>query len=199
MSDETQAQEAETSKRKSVSQRDYLAADGTVVKRMEEAAGARYTLKDESGKPLQAFECEMGEPGSFVTMCAILGFHTKVGNVANSVLNDKDAPGSAADAAAEIADFLAGAQNADDPTWAERTGGVGGAKVDRDALTAAIVEVMGKATGKQLDPLAIRQRLDDDPKFFRAMRQVAEITENYVARVGKASGKTTADVAAMFS
>lgn len=197
----TDVQSTTKVKRETVSRRDYIDLDGNVVKKMEEAAGARYTLVGTDS----VFEAYFAGPKvneAQRTMCAIMGFHTKVGNVANTVLNDKNDPGDKDDAAVAIEDFLAGT-TAETPVWAEKTEGGGGLKVDRDALTQAILRIMGpalEAKGKPaLDPVVIRQRLDDDKLFFRSMRQVPEIRSAYEEIVGKGSGKTVADVADLFA
>jgi hypothetical protein len=172
------------SSRKRVSKRDFLDADGNVCERMEEASGARYTLLDPNGN--HEFEMLFGEPGRAETMFAIFGFHTKIGNVANTVLNDKNDPGSPSDAAEEVRAFM---QLAEAGKWAERTGTVG-ARVDRDALTAAIVE-FAAGKGQTKDPVAVRQALDDNPALIAQFRKVPEILAAYTKRVG--AGGVNAD------
>jgi hypothetical protein len=185
--DESGAAESVTeSKRKQVSKRSYLKADGSEAERIEEASGARYTLLDTAGN--HDFDQQMGDAGSLVTMCAIFGFHTKVGNVANTVLNDKEEPGSPTDAAAAIKEFLGSAASG---TWAERSTVVG-ARIDKDALAGAIVEVAG-AAGKTADYAKIRQRLEEDATYVRAARQVPAVASAYALRVGKAT-KTVDDL-----
>lgn len=170
------------SKRKQVSKRDFLLADGTVAERIEEATGARYTLLAPSGN--KDFDQQFGEAGKLATMCAIFGFHTKVGNVANTVLNDKDEPGSPDDAAKEIEAFIAAANTG---TWAERAAGGVGARIDKDALAAAIVTV-AEAGGKTgVDYQKIRDRLESDAQYVRAARQVPAVANEYATRVGKAT------------
>lgn len=166
-----------TSKRKAVSKRDFIDEDGNVVDKMEQATGARYTLLGEGGR---AFDYQFGEAGALETMFGIFGFHTKVGNVANTVLNDKDDPGTPADAAAAIEDFIESVKSG---TWAERTGGVG-IVIDKDALAAAIVEV-GVAKGKAPDYATIRQRLEEDKGYQKMARQVPEVAMAYTKRVGR--------------
>lgn len=179
MSDETQATASAESKRKQVSKRAYLLANGQEADTIESAAGARYTLLAPSGN--KDFDSQFGEPGQFSTMCAIFGFHTKVGNVANTVLNDKDEPGSPDDAAAAINEFIAAAKAG---TWAERATGVG-ARIDKDALAGSIVTVAERA-GKKADYQKIRDRLESDPQYVRAARQVPDVAAEYASRVGRA-------------
>lgn len=166
------------SSRKRVSKRDFLDADGNIADRMEEATGARYTLLDlQNGN--REFDMQFGEAGQPATMFAIFGFHTKIGNVANTVLNDKNDPGSPADAAAEVEAFM---QLAESGKWAERTGTVG-ARVDRDALTAAICE-FAAGKGQEKDPVAVRQALDDNPALIAQFRKIPEVLAAYTKRVG---------------
>jgi len=166
--------------RKQVSKRAYLTVNGGEADRIEEAAGARYTLLGTSEGETH-FDQQFGDAGKFETMCAIFGFHTKIGNVANTVLNDKNEPGTPDDAADAIREFIDGAKGG---TWAERTGGVG-AKIDLDALAAAIVECAQAKGRTDLDPQTVREQLEDDKARVRKVRQVPEIAAAYNKRVGK--------------
>jgi len=174
-------------KRRQVSKRAYLDKAGEECDKIEQASGARYTLLGDGGK---SFDMQFGEPGKFAVMCAIFGFHTKVGNVANTVLNDKDNPGTPAEAADAIEEFISTAQSG---TWAERTGGVG-IVIDKDALAGAVIEV-AKAAGKATDSdyARIRQRMEEDKAYVKTVRQVPEVATEYAKRVGKAT-KTLADI-----
>lgn len=162
-----------------VSKRDYLDASGEVTKDMESAAGGRYAL--EGGK---AFDYIFGKSVDTDRMFAIFGFHTKVGNVANSVLNNKDAPGdmaTAGDAIAEFLDLLEGG------AWTNPSAG-GFAKIDRDKLAEAIFAV-AVATGKaQASDTAYRDRarakLESDKKFLATVRKVDAIAKEYARLVG---------------
>jgi len=178
------ADETATTKRKSVSDRGYVDSNGQPVNKIEEATGARYSLLDANGDKTVEFVEQLGPAGSFTTMCAIFGFHTKVGNVANTVLNDKDEPGTPDDAGAAITDFIAGAKDTSDPTWAERGGGVA-IRVDKDALARAIVAVAAKS-GKTADEAKIRAKLESDKGYMRTARQVPAVATEYAAQVGKA-------------
>ena len=128
--------DAPKSSRKQVSKRNFLQADGTEAEKMEDAKGGRYTLLDPAGN--HDVDYQFGANPESDRMFAIFGFHTKIGNVANTVLNDKDEPGSPAEAAQAIRDFLSQVQAG---TWAERAAGGVGARIDKDALAGAIVEV----------------------------------------------------------
>lgn len=166
------------SKRKQVSKRSFLKDDGTEAERIEEATGARYTLLAPGGN--LDFDMQFGDAGKFTTMCAIFGFHTKIGNVANTVLNDKQDPGTPQEAGDAIREFI---KSAEAGTWAERTGGVG-AKVDKDALAGAIVDAY-KDAGKDVDYQKARDLLED-PAMVRKFRQNPEIAAKYAERVGRA-------------
>lgn len=125
--------------RQKVSERTFIDAQGNEVDRMEQATGARYTLVT-AGK---SFDLQIGEAGKSGTMFGVFGFWTKIGNVANTILNDKDDPGTADDAAAEIGDFLAGVETG---TWREAGEGVGrGPKYDNAVLAAVLLAALGSA------------------------------------------------------
>jgi hypothetical protein len=191
------------SKRKSVSKRSFLDDKGeTKDVKIETAKGARYTLKDPNGD--HDIDYIYGQNPDFDRMCAMFGFHTKVGNVANTVLNAEE-EGTPTDAAAKIKEWMADAQDPADPTWAERTGGAGGARIDRDALAGSIVAVLlattDEKTGKPLlDPAnesaqyaKVRQRLEDEPAYLRGARSNPDVAREYATRTGKAQ-KTVADL-----
>ena len=163
-----------------MSERFYIDATGAVVDKIESATGGRYQLLDPAS-PID-FDEQFGAAGSFATMNAVFGFFTKVGNVANTVLNDKDEPGTFADAAQAIREFIAAAKGG---TWAERTGGVA-VRIDKDKLAGAIVSVAQDA-GKTADYQKIRDKLESDPQYVRAARQVPAVATAYAAAVGKAT------------
>lgn len=175
--------------RKQVSIREFLAASGAVVDKMEEANGSRYTLRGVEDTP---DEYQFGENEYEDRFFAIFGHQTKIGNVANTVLNDKDDPGTPTEARGAIRDFRTMVQGGN---WTEPARGAsGGAKIDRDTLAMAIVEVytaINEAKGKPApDMLAIRQRLDDDKEFFAAMsprsaKGVVAVKEAYERLAGK--------------
>lgn len=171
--------------RERVSDREFISADGALVDRMNDAGGGRYTLL-KNGK---AFDYVHGENEHLDRMLAIFGFHTKVGNVANTVLNDKDEPGSVDDAASEIETFL---KSASEGVWREVSEGVArGPKYDRDVLASSLFEVLGaKAKGSVLD---YRQRLEDK-SYFAKVRANLDVMASYAAAMaarGKAAPQTT--------
>ena len=193
MSDESQGT---ASTRKSVSTRDMLDANGNVTKDWNAATGARYTLKNGAADG-HAFDLQLGEPGKPETMLAIFGFHTKIGNVANSILNDKTKPGGIDDAADAIDEWLDGLKGG---VWREKSESVGGARMDRDALAEAVVQVaesrgqMPAGVDRDTVKAKVRARIEDggtkDPKAYaRVVRADTEVSAAYMALVGH-KGKT---------
>ena len=193
MSDVTQGQTGEPAKkvRKDVSDRAFLSfANGvaTVVDKMEQANGARYTLKDYD-KTLggdRDIDYDFSVDSPFKTFCAILGYGTKVGNVANTIVNDKSEPGTFLDAFNAIQEFIAAASDPTDPVWAERVGGVG-AKVDLDALVEAYFEAAA-ATGKtpKSSKSELRAKFEKSKELVRDVRHAPEVLAAYTRRVSKA-------------
>lgn len=180
------AGEATASKRKAVSKRSFIDKNGALVDKIEEATGMRYTLLDPAGN--HDFDQQCGEPGNLITMAAIFGLQTKIGNHANSVLNDKDEQGTPADAAAVIKEWLS--QPADAFVWAERSTGGVGARIDKDALAGSIVAVAqaaGKLKGDEVDAAyaKYRDKLENDPAYVAAVRKVPAVMQEYNTRVGK--------------
>lgn len=192
---ETGAGETEAAKsRKKVSVRDFLGPDGAVVDTMELAAGARYALLV-PGEANHNFDQQFGEAGKIETMCAVFGWHTKLGNVANTVLNaaenagNPEAPTLASqELTAYIAQLAAG-------VWREPGKGGVGIAVNKDALAEAIVQ-FAEANGKTIDKAKVRQKVDDDPKWSRAMRQDDAVAKLYAAIVGTTPAKSASELLA---
>lgn len=144
-----------------VSQRDYLDSSGNVTDDVSKAAGARYTLGTMEGDkfvPVASWDELFGEPGKKQTRYGILGFHTKLGNVANSVLNNAKNPGGVKDAATAIEEFVTS------PNWREPSAGGGVTPVRYD--TAILADVLAQLTGKPADGFAAKMssRVDKDGK-----------------------------------
>ena len=183
-----------TAKRKSVSKRNFIDSQDKEVDAIELATGMQYLLLDPAGD--HTFNVQLGEAGKLTTMAAIFGLQTKIGNVANTVLNDEE-PGTPTDAAKAIKEWLAQVNGG---TWAERTTGGVGARIDKDALASAIVAV-GIANGKveaaneAATYTIVRDRLESGWKernltadqYTRQTRQVPEVAREYATRVGKAA------------
>lgn len=159
MTDTTQAA---TSSRKSVSKRQYKDAKGEKSIGPDANGSVEYVLLGDDGKtPLKSWTLDSKGPG--LLQFAQFGFVTKVGNVANSVLNGDD-PGGRQDAADEVDAFLDALANG---TWREPgEGGPRGPKYDRDVLAAAIVHVLAdKAAG---DAAYYKAKLDDKSYHAKA-------------------------------
>lgn len=170
-----------TRTRKQVSKRLFLDSAGDMPDgiNIDNAAAARYQLLDPNGDHNVDFDPD--ENPQLTRKFAMFGFHTKIGNVANTVLNDKDDPGTPSDAAAAIREWMAQAAQG---TWAERAVGGPGARIDRDALAGAIVEV-AQSKGRTMDHAAVLAKLESDAAYLRAARQVPEVATAYATRVGK--------------
>lgn len=162
------------SKRKRVSERSFIDSEGNEVERIEQATGARYKLV-QNGK---TFDVQLGNPGEAATMFAVFGAWTKIGNVANTVLNDKDEPGTPDDAAEEIEAFLA---NVDKGVWRElQEGAKRGPKYDKDVLAASLVEVLTAAGKVNGDVASYRERLDD-ASYYAKVRANTDVMAAYHA------------------
>lgn len=164
------------STRARVSKRDFIDANGKVVDRIEDASGARYSLMD-GAAVLKAFDVACGEPGKPETMLAIFGAHTKLGNVANTCLNDKDSPGTVADAADEIGEWLAGLQ---DGTWRERSEGAAFKRIDKETIALILGEK--DAAGKNRGPDFFLSRLQNEKGFFQKVWAVPAVKDEYYTR-----------------
>lgn len=113
-------------------------------------------------------------------MLALFGAVTLSGNVTNTWMGDKDAdkPAKAKDAiAARFGDLFNG-------KWVDRTGAVG-ARVDKDVLAEAIVQI-AEAAGTPKDKAAVREKLEND-EFAKSIRSVPAIAAKYSELMGRKS------------
>jgi hypothetical protein len=170
-----------------VSDRTLLTSEGNEAERMNDATGAAYKLVA-NGKE---FIYQYGQNEHADRMFGIFGFITKVGNEANTVLNNEKEPGDADDAATAIEEFLANVANG---TWREVGEGVSrGPKYDKDVLAQAIVDeivALGKAPAG--DVASYRVRLDDK-SYYAKVRANMPVMARYAAAMaerGKAAGAT---------
>jgi len=137
------------------SDRARIDADGKEILDVGNAAGARYSLVQQDGvdadgdpkyKSVEDFDVYLDPQhpkyiGDFgVIAFATIGVHTKVGNVANTVLNNKEKPGTLDDARNAITDFLNGVREGQ---WRE-PGAAIGPRYDVAILATAIAQVTGK-------------------------------------------------------
>ena len=171
--------------RNKVSDRTFIDAQGNEVDRMEEATGARYTLVG-LGK---SFDVQLGEAGQLPTMFAIFGFWTKIGNVANTTLNDKDDPGTPEDAAADIQEFLDGVAAG---TWREAGTGAGrGPKYDNAVIAHVLHEQLAAVGKAQGEADHYQGRLESDKGYRAKVLANPAIKTGYFAELAK-RGSTTA-------
>ncbi len=115
------------------------------------------------------------------------GFVTKVGNVANSVLNGDD-PGSVDDAATDITEFLASIAKG---VWREPgEGRARGPKYDKDLLASVLFEgrAAEKRVGKFADLATVREALEDK-SFYAKVRANAGAMAGYYAELAKRGGE----------
>lgn len=160
--------------------REFIDADGQKVEDKMDAKGARYTLRS-NGRKIEL----MFGPNAATYALAAMGFVTKIGNVVNTVVNGAD-PGTDDDAADAAEEWLA---QLNAGIWREKVEGAGVARIDKDALAQAIVEVSPQ------DYQKVRDRLETDAAYVRKTRQHTKVRELYEAKVGK-SAVTDEDLAA---
>lgn len=184
--------------RNKVSKRGYINEDKSDAERIEDARGASYTLVD-GDTDVRRFDYLFGESENADRMFAILGFHTKVGNVANTRLNppNKEEAGTHDEAADDISEFLA---NVESGVWAERAAGGGAAqKINLDLLVDVLYEQSfavheSTAGAKGVDPNAAdladrkaksREKLENDKKWRAEKWNAAGIKEAYARAAGR--------------
>lgn len=160
-------------------------ANGNTVESEEEATGMSYKIvKDkDTGEAvdLPAFIWQSGLPaGTPACMMAIFGAKTLATNESSQARNGKESASAEGQMEAVRERFAL----IDSGKWVDRTREGVGAKIDKDALAGAVVEV-AEAQGKTADYAKIRQKLEDDAAFVRAVRQVPAITTAYAARAGR--------------
>lgn len=166
----SETQTASQSSRVARAIREFIDSDGNKVEDKMDAKGARYTLRS-NGKAITLMFDE--SPATFA--CAAMGFLTKIGNVVNTVVNGPES-GSDEDAYEAAQEWL---EQLKSGIWREKVEGVGVARIDKDALARAIVEV------KPQDYDKVRERLESDPAFVRKVRQHTKVRELYESYVGK--------------
>jgi hypothetical protein len=168
MSETTQASE---SSRVARAIREFIDADGNKVEDKMDAKGARYTLRS-NGKSIT----RMFNGDAQTNACAAMGWLTKIGNVVNTVVNgpDQGSDDDAYDAAVEWDNQLTNG------IWREKVEGVGVARIDKDALARAVVEV------KPQDYDKVREKLETEPAYVRKVRQHPKVLELYNQYTGKA-------------
>lgn len=157
--------------KRSTSKRQFIDDAGDQIEKIEDASGARYTLLDPQGNV--EFDYSYGENENADRMFAIFGFHTKLGNEVSSVLNDKNNPGTFAEAAEACNAFLQAIQAGQWGVPGERVG----ARLDPDILAEAVVRRYADV-GKTVDKAAVRARCED-AEFTRSARADAVVMAHY--------------------
>lgn len=175
-------------KRTKIADRDWIDAKGEAVAE-ENAVAARYTFLAD-GKSA-TFTPKTDDAAT--RMLAIFGAQTLMGNLTNTWKVEKgERADSPVDVIAERFQLLA------DGKWIDRSAAGVGAKVDKDALAGAFIDVAladGKVTDATKDATyaKVRARLEEDAGYLRAVRSVPAISAAYSARVGRVT-KTLEDV-----
>lgn len=155
MSDTSQAP-APATKRETVAVRDWIDENGKPLNSGDEkqAVGFRYihlpTAKrlnpsfnpETDGAPNGSyFDFVCGDAGHASTMLAIFGGLTLAGNIVNSATN-----GAKGDPNADVISAIkARFDEIESGVWAERSGGVGGVRYDKEKLATAIAQAKGES------------------------------------------------------
>lgn len=155
-----------TPSRQKASERLFIDADGNEVDKIELATGARYVIPA-NGK---SFDMQLGKAGDPNTMFAVFGYHTKLGNVANTIRNDKTAPGRPDDEADAIEEFL---ESVSGGAWREPSEGGRGPKYDDSILAAVLCDIAHKQGKTDRTPDMMLEKLKD--KKFRATMLAGEV------------------------
>lgn len=163
-------------KREQVAVRDWIDPNSQPVNAGDEskATGFRYIHLPTAKRLLPTYnpESDVAPQGSYyahnfpavgqpvtadLLMCGIFGGLTLAGNIVNTATNGPKGDPNA-DVASEIADRFAEMANG---VWADRAGGVGGVRYEKDKLAAAIATAKGET-----DPAPYLAKMDNkvDPK-----------------------------------
>jgi hypothetical protein len=186
--DQTPAAASEKQKREKTSDRLWLDAQGNEVHE-EKAVKGRYTLTLAGHTGSVEFEPKTSDPAT--RMCAIFGWLTRAGNIVNTWKHEKG--DKAASPVDEINSWMALMSDPQNPVWLDRTPGAVGAKVDRQVLARAVIEVSAAAGRTDLDEAAVWQKLVENDDFFKTVRAVPAISAKYAELVGR-STKSLDDV-----
>lgn len=175
MTDTESAAGEDTGKRQQIAKREWIDEKGEHTPDRSLAVGARYTYI----KTGNAIERVFGEKGKPETMCAIMGWQTKVGNIVNSVINDDSYDGSAD----PMVDVKSWDEELGKGVWREPgSGEARGPKYDKDVLAAALhTELADKAKG---DVASYRTRLDDK-SYYAKVRANPAIMVRYMQEMAK--------------
>lgn len=172
MTDATQTATAVPAKREAVAVRDWIMADGKPVEGGKEnlATGfsyihlptakrllATYNPETDAAPAGSFFTAHVGEAGKLETMLAIFGGLTLAGNIVNTATNGPKGDPNLNPIPLIEERF----KELETGIWADRAGGVGGVRYDKDKLAQAIAEAKGET-----DPAPYLAKMDGkvDPK-----------------------------------
>lgn len=171
-------------KRPTIAKREWIDENGTHTPDRTKAVGARYTYL----KSGNALERVFGDAGKPETMCACMGWLTKVGNIVNSVVNADDYDG-AADPMIDAKDWDGDLSNG---IWREAGEGVArGPKYDKDTLAGALLAVLTAKSLAKEDVAGYRARLDDK-SYYAKVRANTEVMAQYYKDLAAKGAETTA-------
>jgi hypothetical protein len=167
-----------------VAEHGLINVNGGEAEKMEDAIGATYTLLA-NGKTLTWRYDEA--TGDEKRMLALMGWKTKATNETSQARNNEKGPATPDEQFAAAEEFFT-TLRADGIWTRERVGGVG-AKLDHDALEAAIVKV-ATDSGKTVTAekrAEIKQKLAEDPKYVAKVQTNDDVRAAYKAIVGRPS------------
>lgn len=169
-------------KRPTISKREWIDENGQHTPDRTKAVGARYTYL----KSGNSIERKFGPAGDATTMCACMGWMTKVGNIVNSIVNADDYDGTT-DPMDEV---VAWDGDLGKGIWREAAEGVArGPKYDKDVLAGSLIAVI-QAEGKQPagDAAHYRARLDDK-SYYAKVRGNTKVMAQYYKDVAAKGGE----------
>lgn len=173
--------------KRQVAKHELLNSAGEIVENEEEATGIRYTLVANQ----QAFDFQSGmNPGERNTMLVIFGAKTLATNETSAARNNTKGSASPDEQIDSVRERFALLETG---KWVDRTREGVGAKVDLDALTQAICQVVvaeGKMTQADVDggyKAKVRAKVDEDKVFARKARSMPAVASAYAALVGRST------------
>lgn len=171
-------------KRLKVAEHEFIDAQGNAVDDGESAQGYRYTLLA-NGDTFDWYWTMANDDEK--RMLAIFGAKTLATNETSQARNNPKSAGSAAEQMEALRERFTMLRNGQ---WVDRTREPGVAKVDKQALAKAIIQVLidkGKITEGDRDATFATkfQQLEEDATYMRKARLVPEVSSAYAAIVGK--------------
>lgn len=153
--------------RAKASDRLHIDATGKEVDKIDLATGIRYVIPANG----RSFDVQFSDvPDQMKIAAWAFGLHTKLGNEANTVRNDKANPGTPDDEADALEEFLADYMGG---VWSSPSDGPRGPKYDNTVLAAVLCQ-MAHAIGKT----------DRTPEFFLEKLQDRKLRPQYLAGAG---------------